>query len=161
MGPSELWTEAYQGEVLGEALFGALAEREADPGRRAHLELLTVLERSTKELAEPLLDRLGIERGDTEATLAGVAAMVDAVAAMTWDDFVASIEPVASRFLETYRRLVDLATDDGERAIAEAYVAHELALASFARRALGQEDGDPAEPVRALAHVAAAVGQSS
>jgi hypothetical protein len=157
MGSSELWTEAYQGEVLGEALFGALAGRETDPARRAHLELLTLLERSTKELAEPLLERQGIARGDTDATLAGVAGMVDAVAAMTWQEFLASIEPVASRYLEIYRRLVDLAGDADERAVAEAYVAHELALASFARRALGQEDGDPVEPVLALAHVAAAV----
>ena len=99
MSADELWVEVYQGEVLGEALFGLLTEREQDPARRRQLETLVVLERSTKELAE----------------------------------------------------------DDSEREVAETYVAHERALASFARRVLGQEPGEPLEPILSLPHVAAAV----
>lgn len=154
MDRAALWVEAYQGEVLGEALFGGLAEREADPGRRAQLQALAVLERSTRVLAEPVLARAGLDRGSTAATLEQVRTMLDGVAAMTWEAFLESIEPVAGRFLETYRQLVEAATDDDERAVADAYVAHELALAAFARRALGREDGDPLEPIRSLPHVA-------
>ena len=51
-----------------------------------------------------------------------------------------------------------LAADDAELAVARAYVAHELALATFARRASGQEPGDPLEEILALPHVAAAGG---
>jgi hypothetical protein len=156
MESDELWVEAYRGEVLGETLFGSLAERESDPSRREYLQLLTVLERSTRTLAEPVLDRRGLDRGDTEATRAAATGMVDAVAAMTWDDFLASIEPVANTFLATYRRLAEIATDDDERAVADAYVAHELALVSSARRALGTEEGDPLEPILGLDHVARA-----
>ena len=153
----ELWVEVYQGEVLGEAFFGLLTEREQDPARRRQLETLVVLERSTKELAAPVLARRALEPGDTAMTVASAAAMADGVSAMPWERFVASLEPGTAEFLAKYRRLVELAEDDREREVAETYVAHERALASFARRALGQEPGEPLEPILSLPHVAAAV----
>lgn len=156
MERSELWVESYQGEVLGEALFGLMADREAEPERRRQLEALTLLERATKELAEPVFDRESLDRGDTEKTLADATELADGVARMTWREFLASIPPVTATFLAKYRRLVDLATDEQERKIAEAYVAHEQALAAFARRCLGEESGDPLEQILALPHVAAA-----
>ncbi len=79
------------------------------------------------------------------------------MAGLTWEQFLGSFEPVISQFLEKYRQLVELAGDDAERAVAEAYVAHELALAAFARRSLGEESGEPLEDILALPHVAAAV----
>jgi acyl-CoA reductase-like NAD-dependent aldehyde dehydrogenase len=155
MSAEELWVEAYQGEVLGEALFGLLAAREVDETRRAQLETLTLLERATKELAEPVFDRRGLDRGDTDATVTSANGLADTVAAMPWEQFVSSLEPGTAEYLAKYRQLAELATDDTERAIAETYVAHERALASFARRVLGQEDGAPLEPILALPHVAA------
>jgi hypothetical protein len=156
MRAHELWVEAYQGEVLGEALFVGLAAREADESRRRQLEVLAALERATKELGEPVLGRHGIDRGDTDATVASARGMVDAVAAMSWHDFLGSIEPVTATFLAKYRELVDLSDDEDDRAVAEAYVAHERALATFARRARGEEAGEPLEAILALPHVAAA-----
>ena len=156
MGADELWVESYQGEVLGETLFGLMAEREDDPARRRELEALTLLERATKELAEPVFHRRGLDRGDTAATVAEATAMADVVKGMTWEEFLSSFEPITSQFLAKYRQLVELADDDDERRIAEAYVAHEEALACFARRELGQESGDPLEEIHALPHVAAA-----
>jgi hypothetical protein len=152
-----LWVESYQGEVLGEALFGRLAQQQGDPQRRHQLEVLTLLERTTKELAEPLFDGRALDRGDSAATLTAAAELGDALADVPWEDFLASIGPITVEFLAKYHRLVELATDGAERAIAEAYVAHEQALAAFARRALGQEDGEPLELVLALPHVAAAL----
>lgn len=148
------WTEAYQGEIFGEAIFGGLAAREADPGRRHALEVLTVLERTTKELAEPVLARRGYDVGDIEASLAAGADAVEQLSAMGWEGFVQSIGPVAEVFLGKYRAIVEL-TDGDDRAVAEAYVDHELALAAFARRELGEEPGDRLAPIRALPHVAA------
>jgi hypothetical protein len=149
---AELWREAYQGEVLGEAIFGFLAERETDAGRAAMLTALTELERSTKALAEPVFERNGYDRGDDAATIAAALANPDALAAMGWEDFLRSITPIAEGFLVQYRQLVDLVDNADDRAIAEAYVEHELALVAFARRALGEEPGEPLEPIRALAH---------
>jgi hypothetical protein len=156
MERADLWTESYQGEVLGEALFGLLAQSEGDPDHRRQLEVLTVLERSTKELAEPLLRDREIDLGDTEETLAAAKVMANALDDIPWDQFLGSFEPVISEFLARYRRLVEMAPDEEERSIAEAYVAHELALAAFARRELGQEEGEPLELILALPHVTAA-----
>jgi hypothetical protein len=155
MSAEQLWVESYQGEVLGEALFGALADREGDPERRRQLQVLTRLEAATKELAEPVFEKRSIDRGDTAATLAQAAELAGAVAEISWEEFVGSIEPITVPFLEKYRQLVDLAADEEERSVAEKYVAHELALAAFARRALGKESGDPLELILALPHVAA------
>jgi hypothetical protein len=156
MTRTELWVESYQGEVLGEALFGQMAERQQEPERRHQLEVLTLLERATKELAEPVFESNGFDRGDTAATLVTARELADALAGISWEDFLASIEPITVEFLAKYRQLVELAIDDGERQVAEAYVNHELALAAFARRALEQETGDPLEMIFALPHVVAA-----
>ncbi len=157
MTSDELWVEAYQGEVLGETLFGLMAAGEDDPDRRHQLEVLTLLERSTKELAEPLFERRRLDRGDTDASVAAATEFSRAMADTTWEDFVGSIEPVTVKFLATYRQLAVLASDDDERDIAERYIAHEEALVSFARRALGQEPGPPLERILELPHVVAAV----
>lgn len=77
----DLWTESYQGEVLGERLFGLLAASETGEVRRNQLEVLTLLERSTKELAEtPLRARRPRPRGDTAATVESAAKLAEAVA---------------------------------------------------------------------------------
>jgi hypothetical protein len=155
MGAEELWVESYQGEVLGEALFGSLAQSEQDPERRAQLEVLTVLENATKLLAEPVFDNRGLDRGDTAGTIAQAADLAAALAEVSWEDFLRSFEAITTEFLAKYVQLVDLAPDDAELKVAEAYVAHELALAAFARRALGQEHGEPLELILALPHVTA------
>lgn len=153
MRADELWLESYQGEVLGETLFGLLAERENDPTRRHQLEVLTRLEQSTKLLAEPVLDRRQIGRVDVAEPVSNAKALAEALVAVTWQDFAASILPVTTEFLAKYHELVDMATDGAELDVAQAYVAHEEALATFARRASGQEPGDPLEAILALPHL--------
>ena len=155
-----MWVEVYQGEVLGETLFGYLAEHEADPDRRRKLEVMTALERATRELAEPVFARHGWDLGDTRATAEGVLASAPQVQEMAWDAFIRSIPPVADTFLVTYRQLVAEVDDAEDRAVAEAYVEHELALVAFARREVGEQAGDPLEPILSLPHVAASLGES-
>jgi hypothetical protein len=156
MRADELWIESYQGEVLGEALFGLMAQRETDPERRAQLEALTLLERATKELAEPVLARRGIDAGDTDASLATAKEFADALADASWDDFLRQLTPVTAQFLAKYEELVALCGDADDRAVAMQYCAHERALASFAHRSLGDEPGEPLEKIFALPHVTAA-----
>src|SRR5690349_3843970 len=114
MRADELWVESYQGEVLGEALFGLMAQRESDPARRDQLDALTLLERATKELAEPVLDRRGIERGDIDASLATAKEFADALAQTSWEDFLRSLTPVTAQFLAKYEELVSLCDDRSE-----------------------------------------------
>ena len=147
--------------MLGEALFGAMAKREDDPDRRHQLEVLTLLERTTKELAEPVFEQLAISRGDTDATLAVAAEFADALSGASWEEFLAGLGPITTEFLAKYHQLVEQASDETERNIAQAYVAHEEALAAFARRGLGQEAGAPLELILALPHVAATTVRNS
>jgi hypothetical protein len=156
VGADDLWVESYQGEVLGETLFSLLAERELEPTRRRQLEVLALLERSTKALAEPVLARRRIDRGDTAASGSSATELAGALATVAWEDFAASILPVTTEYLAKYRELVALAVDEAELDVAKAYVAHEEALATFARRASGQESGDPLEEILALPHVVSA-----
>jgi hypothetical protein len=149
-----LWGEAYQGEVLGEAFFQLLSERQTDPDRRHELEVLAELERSTKRLAEPVLDRHGYDRGDSAETVRTATDAVDNAVAAPWEDNLRTIVVVAESFLPKYQQLVELSDDDQDREVARAYVAHEQALMSYARRALGEEAGDPLEQIAALPHVA-------
>jgi hypothetical protein len=155
MTADELWVESYQGEVLGETLFGVMAEREKDPVHRRQLEVLTLLERATKELAEPVFTRRQVDRGDSASSVASGIQLADAVAGMTWTEFLSSFESITAEFLAKYHQLVELADDENDRRVAETYVAHEVALARFARCGLGQEAGDPLEDILALPHVAA------
>jgi hypothetical protein len=156
MGAHELWIDSYQGEVLGEAFFGWMADHEVDPVHKQQLEVLTRLERATKELAEPVFDRRGFDRGDSEASVAGGREFAAAAADSPWEDVMAAILPITDVFLAKYHELVELAADDVERDIALSYVAHEEALASFARRSLGQEDGEPLQRILALPHMVTA-----
>jgi hypothetical protein len=156
MGADELWVESYQGEVIGEAWFGLLAERQDDPVRRHQLEVLTLLERATKELAEPVFVWRTLDRGDTATSIASAKDLADVAAAMTWDQFLELLFALTTDFLVKYRELVQLSGDERERQIADAYVAHEEAIAAFARRSLNLEDGEPLEAILALPHVTAA-----
>ncbi len=59
-GIAELWVKAYQGEVLGELLFGGIADQLDDPDQAAKMRVLATLERRTKEAAAPALERAGL-----------------------------------------------------------------------------------------------------
>ena len=52
-GLEELWVKAYQGEVLGELLFGGIAEQLGDPDQAAKMKVVATLERRTKEATAP------------------------------------------------------------------------------------------------------------
>jgi hypothetical protein len=155
-----LWLESYQGEVLGETLFGILAENEQDHDRRHQLEVVTLLETATKGIAEPLFDRRGMDRGDLETTISAAKQFAEGARASKWEDFAGAVLAATGTFLEKYHALVEHASDNEERQIAEAYVAHEEALATWARRTVGAEDGDPLEEILALPHVVAAASIS-
>src|ERR1700733_16118132 len=85
-GLEELWVKAYQGEVLGELLFGGIAEQLADPDRAAKLRVVATLERRTKEATAPALERAGISTDPDPEMQATAEALIPAAVAMTWDD---------------------------------------------------------------------------
>src|SRR5690349_9435943 len=127
MDAGTLWGEAYQGEVLGEAFFQLLSERQTDPARRHELEVLAELERSTKLLAEPVFERNGYDQGGSAETVQTAAGAVDGAAAAPWEDNLRLIVVVAESFLPKYQQLIELSEDERDRKVARAYVDHELA----------------------------------
>jgi hypothetical protein len=150
--PSEeairLWVESYQGEVLGEAYFAGMAERITDPALRAKINLLTCLERSTKELLEPVIRRLGVVAEPDQA-------MVDAAGKVADVEYLPMLKTfigAAADYLGRYTRLRSL-VEPSDASIVDQLIAHELAFELFARRELAGESDTSTEPIRALSHV--------
>ena len=70
----DLLIEAYRGEVLGAALFGAMADTEADHGRREQLAALRDVEAQTAGRLHALAETSGIDTGSDDSPRAdGVA----------------------------------------------------------------------------------------
>lgn len=143
-----LWVRAYQGEVLGEALFGKIADTLEDPDRAAKMRVLSLLERKTKEAIAPSLERAGLStEPDPE-----MAALADALAVdMAWGDFLAATEAITVQYIPLYERIGEL--DPTERVASELLVAHEAALRSFARAEMRGDTGSSLDEINALAHM--------
>jgi hypothetical protein len=143
-----LWVESYQGEVLGEVYFRRVAERTTDPVLRAKVDLLTCLERCTKELLEPIIKRLGIPAEPDQATLQ----TVDNVTDVEYLPMLKAAVTASGEYLGRYTRLRLLA-EPSDVAIVDQLIAHELAFEVFARRELAGETDTSAEPIYTLTHV--------
>ena len=147
-----LWREAFEGEVLGEALFRTMAERTDDAERRAKLDVLRRLERSTRDLLRPVLQRLGIPTDGEAAAAATGARFAETASSQPWAELLRGIPPTTAKYAAMYQELRGLVADD-DVAVVDALIAHEQALCSFAERELAGED-DPEGPILALPHVA-------
>jgi hypothetical protein len=143
-----LWVESYQGEVLGELYFAHMAERITDPALRAKIDLLTCLERCTKELLEPVIRRLGVSAEPDQATVDAVGNVSDVEYLPMLETFVAA----AAQYLGRYTRLRSL-VEPSDAAVVDQLIAHELAFELFARRELAGEKDTSTEPIHALSHV--------
>ena len=81
--------------------------------------------------------------------LASADALAAAAVALTWDELMATFEPITAQYIPLYERIGEL--DPSEQAASDLLVAHEVALRDFARRAAG--DGRPLDAINALAHM--------
>jgi hypothetical protein len=147
----EILTKAYQGEVLGEALFRGIAELLPDEDHAAKMLLLSELERRTKEAAAPALVRAGVDTEPDPEVLTTAAALVPDAAAMGWEELMVSFEPITSQYIPLYQRVGEL--NPAEREISDLLVAHERALCAFARAELAGQTSTSLEPIQALAHM--------
>jgi len=150
-GVAKLWVQAYQGEVLGEALFAAIAALLDDEERAHKLRVLAALERRTKEAVALALDRAGLSTDPDPEMLAAAEALAPASAGLGWDQLMASFGPITAQFLALYARIGEL--DPSERAAADLLVAHEEALAGFARAELAGDGAHALDAVEALPHM--------
>ncbi len=145
-----LWVKAYQGEVLGEALFGRMADQIDDEDHKAKMRVLANLERRTKESIAPALERAGLSTEPDPESLSTAEAQSGA-AALPWNDLLALFEPITSQFCAMYRRIGEL--DPSESEASELLVAHELALRAFARAEIAGETETSLDQINALAHM--------
>lgn len=150
----DVWREAFEGEVLGAALFERLVELLPPGDQRDRVAVLHRLEASTRDLLRPVLARKGIAT-DGEATSAATgAAFAEGLAAQPWSQLVGSLQTATASYAALYAELRPLVGAE-DLDVVDALVAHEEALRAFA---VLEAAGDPASvaPILALAHVAAA-----
>jgi hypothetical protein len=153
-GLAKLWAQAYQGEVLGERLFGRLAEHldaRHEAEHAAKMRVLATLERLTKEAVAPALEKAGISTEPDAEMLGAADSLADASRQSTWEEVMGSFEAITGQFIGLYRRIGEL--DPTEKDTAELLVAHEVALRDFARSELAGRAGTSLDPVNALAHM--------
>jgi hypothetical protein len=126
-----LLTDAYRGELLGEALFDAFAAHEIDPERIDKLRVLQRIEADTAARLRPLAVAAGIEvdgAGDETARSQGREI---GGAGIAWDGFVKGLHDALPPFLAGFVRLRAIADDPGDPALV-ALVTHEQAINAFA-----------------------------
>ena len=147
---SELWVKAYQGEVLGESVFGHIADSlaETEPEQAAKMRVLSTLERRTKEAIAPAMERAGLSTAPDPEMLSLGEALAQGV---SWLDFLRATEAITEQYIPLYRRIGEL--DPSERDASDLLVAHEAALRAFARAELACETEDSLDEINALAHM--------
>jgi hypothetical protein len=143
-----LWVRAYQGEVLGEALFGRIADTLDDPDHAAKMRVLSTLERRTKEAIAPAMERAGISTAPDPDMLTLAEALSQDV---KWEELLAATEDITAQYIPLYRRIGELDAD--EQAASDLLVAHEAALRAFARAELAGDTGTSLDAINALAHM--------
>ena len=143
-----LWVRAYQGEVLGEALFERMADNDDDAERAAKLRVLSMLERRTKEAMAPAVERAGLSTEPDPEMFTLAEAFSQGV---SWLDFLAATEAITQQYVPLYQRIGEL--DPSERETSDLLVAHEAALRSFARAELNGETATSLDQINALAHM--------
>jgi hypothetical protein len=135
----ELLVDAYRGELLGAALFGALAAARTGDERDQLLALERVESRTAKRL-QTLIDAAGIDAGDEQTAIDTGLQLAEATREQDWSAFLTSLRDALPPYLANFERLQALgATDD--RVLAD-LVAHERAVDRFAELALQGRERD-------------------
>jgi hypothetical protein len=150
-GLAELWARAYQGEVLGELLFGGIAEQLGDPDQAAKMRVVATLEQRTKEATAPALRRAAISTDPDPEIVATAAALLPGALTLTWVELMATIGPIAAQYIPLYQRIGELCP--AEQETADLLVAHEEALRDFARAEIVGDQAASLDPINALAHM--------
>jgi hypothetical protein len=149
----DVWREAFEGEVLGAALFERLATLlPAESHERSRVEVLHRLESSTLAMLRPVLAAKGIAASGEAAARATGEQFADGLASQPWSALVASLQTATASYAALYGELRPLVGPE-DLAVVDALVAHEEALRTFAVR---EAAGDPTsvEPILSLPHVA-------
>jgi hypothetical protein len=123
--------ERYQGEVYGEAMFGAMAEVAVEPSQARKLRQLEQLERETKQLLLPEVLASGGEAREDAARVAEGKELGARFGKAPWLDMMRGMTGELGKFVAEFRRSEALAPP-GKEALLQHVTAHEQALLDFA-----------------------------
>jgi hypothetical protein len=125
---AELLVDAYRGEVLGAALFGAMAAARTGSEREQLLALARV-EATTAARLRTLVDAAGLD-ADDETAEEGGRRLAEATRDQEWSEFLATLRIALPPYLANFERLQAIGAAD-DPVLAE-LVAHERAIDRFA-----------------------------
>ena len=152
----ELLLEAYRGELLGKALFGAMADTETDDTQREKVRALEQVEARTAARLRTLVEASGID-DDEQGSQADGVQLAEAVRSQPWLTFLRDLRRALPAYLANFERLQSIGVPD-DPILAE-LVAHERAIDRFAEL---EEDGRSADALAVLhAHLDASLRASS
>ena len=121
----DLLLDAYRGEVLGAALFGAMADARTGAEREQLLALQRVESRTAARLRS-LVDAAGIDAGDDQTAVDDGTRLAEATRDQDWAAFLGGLRRALPPFLVSFERLQVLGAAD-DPVLAD-LVAHERAI---------------------------------
>ena len=142
--PEALLRRAYEGEIIGCALYDRMIGDPAYPEKEA-LQLLYVVERMTADALAPLIDRYDVAVDEESATREGHK-LAAALAGRPWKDMWMEVTRLADEYLTDFRRLADV-LDGDDASVGVQVVEHEEALIAFAQREI-DDDPDALTPLQ-------------
>ena len=123
--------QAYEAELVGEALYRLLAERSQDGIRRRKFLLISDVEQRTNRLLRPLAERLQVQA--LQARIDDVVQRrVRELQTLSWKDFAMKAASDWPPYIKQFEILRDCAPT-GDRATLQVVVDHEVALVHFIR----------------------------
>jgi hypothetical protein len=122
---------AYEGELVGEALYRRLAEASQDADRRLKLMLIADVERRTNRLLQPLAERFQVHALPARIDEAVQRRVVE-LQVLSWKDFARKAASDWPPYIAQFQVLRDLAPTP-DQATLQVVVDHEVALVEFIR----------------------------
>ena len=135
---NSLMATSYHGELLGEALFSALASRWQARGNGPTLAVLAELERTMAQLLRLVMTQLGIDAGNDAGHRQKGETQAETVIDTPWRRFMELFGDGTTMVLERYDRLRTVSPPDTYWVV-DLLIAHEQALASFATAELASD----------------------
>ena len=129
-----LLRQAYEGEIIGEAMYACLEKLAENERQRQACRLLAELEHVTADVLLPAVRRHGVSV-DRDAAWAEGEAYTRRAAADGWVAYLKGVTPLAEQALVGMRRLHAM-SDEQDRVATARLVAHEEAFMEFVDREL-------------------------
>lgn len=124
---------AYRGELLGAALFGAMADARTGDEHESLLALQRV-EATTATRLRTLVDAAGVDAGDDQSAIDDGLRLAEATRDQDWSTFLSTLREALPPFLASFERLQAIGAPDDP--VLTNVVAHERAIDRFAELTL-------------------------